>query len=50
MTWTRMEKRAIYEQLRPLVKAWRALEQDTHDPYIGEFRRMQANLTWESTL
>ncbi|KAH9995922.1 hypothetical protein BJV74DRAFT_829021 [Russula compacta] len=29
------EKRAICEQLKPLVNAWRALEQDTHDRYIG---------------
>jgi hypothetical protein len=30
------ERRVICEELKHVVKLWRALEQDTHDRYIGE--------------
>jgi aminoglycoside phosphotransferase len=37
--WSNMnnnERRAICEELKHLVKAWRDLEQDRHDRYVGE--------------
>lgn len=30
------ERRAVCEELKHMVKAWRALKQDEHDYYIGE--------------
>ena len=37
------EKQAICEELRDMVKMFRALEQDTADPYIGKFTGKKLN-------
>lgn len=44
---TEDERRAVCEELKHMVKAWRSLEQDRHDRYIGEFVEgiIQVNLT-----
>ena len=31
------ERQSICEELKYMVKAWRALEQDSNDHYIGKF-------------
>lgn len=31
------ERHSVCEELKRVAKAWRALEQDRHDPYIGKF-------------
>ncbi|KAK9318377.1 hypothetical protein V1522DRAFT_396820 [Lipomyces starkeyi] len=37
------ERQAICEELKHLVKAWRALEQDKHDRYIGSLGKQSLN-------
>ena len=43
------DRRTVCEELKHMVKAWRAITQDKHDSYIGKWVPsyvIQATLTW----